>query len=297
MTKETKEVQIYDTNNAVEIKKAAWNSLSKESQKSYQIDYRLFFEFVNKDLREVVPSDILAYVNHLKENGYKNSSINRKIASLSKMFRVARMAGDIQSNPVEVLKEFKNIVMKTSKEVHISLSLADIRRAIKPRKKDTIKDQRITMIIRTLTTTGLRISELTGIKNKDFSDHNKSNKKIRIVGKGDKERFIFMGNGFLREIRKIYPIGEGVEYLFHTSKGTRYSRNHLYYKIRDFFEIRIKKKVHPHMLRHFFATHKINTEKRDIKAVSLFLGHSSVKTTLDAYVDTSLSAEDAKIKI
>lgn len=55
--------------------------------------------------------------------------------------------------------------------------------------------------------------------------------------------------------------------------------------------------VHPHTLRHVFITHKISTEKRDIKAVSRYVGHADVATTLEMYVDTALDPKSAKVKI
>lgn len=69
-----------------QIKTAAWMSLSKESQKAYQSDFKLFFDYIQKAPKNIVATDILKYIEHLEEKGFKNSTINRKIASLSRMF-------------------------------------------------------------------------------------------------------------------------------------------------------------------------------------------------------------------
>jgi site-specific recombinase XerD len=296
MTKKN-EVALYDSNRAVDVKKAAWNSLSGESQKAYQHDYKLFFQFIGKDAKNITANDVLSYIEHLREEGYKNSSINRKAASLSKMFKVMKLAGEIKENPVEVLKQFKNISMKTNKEVRISLSIDDIKKATKITKSDSISTWKTALIIKVLAMTGLRISEFTGIKNKDITDYDKENKTVRIVGKGRKERFIFLGNSIIKEVKELYPDTPKCEYLFYTIRKTRYDRRVLWLQIKDFFWTRIQKDVHPHLLRHAFITQKISVEKRDIKSVSRYAGHADVSTTLNMYVDKALDVNESKIKI
>jgi integrase/recombinase XerC len=290
--KSKKEIQIFKKNE-IDIKQTAWNSLSAESQTAYGNDFRLFFDFINKPAEKVVASDILSYIEYLREKKYKNSTINRKIASLSKLFKVMMAAGETTENPVETLKQFKNISFRTNKEVKISLTIKDIKEAV---KKPSKEDKKIIIISKMLAKSGLRISEMINIKNDDIEKYDENNHIIRIVGKGNKERSIFIEDSFLKTIRKEYP-ETGSEYLFYNKVKKRLDRRLIWAKIREFFFRKIGKKVHPHMLRHFFATHKINTEKQDIKAVSKFLGHASVSTTLESYVDTSLDVNQSKIKI
>lgn len=294
----SKELQVINKNNHVEqIKSAAWMSLSKESQKAYQSDFKLFFDFIQKDPKKIGADDIIGYINHLEEKGFKNSTINRKIASLSKMFKVMNIAGEIKINPIDVLKQFKNISRKVSKEKHVSLTLKEIKKATKITKKSTKFDKRTSIIIRMLARSGLRISEFINIKHKDIVEYNEVSKKVRIVGKGKKERFIFIQNDFLEEVYEIFPCSKNIEYLFYNMINNKYNRVSLYRQIRKFFKKTINKDVHPHKLRHWFFTHKISVEKKDIKAVSKYGGHSSVSTTLDMYVDTTLDSKDSKIKI
>lgn len=284
-------------NKSVQIKDAAWESLSAESKKAYTSDYKLFFEFVGKDATDITSSDILSFIQHLEDNNYKNNSINRKIASISKMFKVLVIAGEIKQNPVDVLRQFKNISYKTSKNVNLALTIQDIKKVVRVKKNGTIQDKRMTLIIRMLAMTGLRISEFTGMKNNDITEFDGENKVINIVGKGKKERKIYISNEFLAEVREQYPLKKDSPYLFYTMRDTRYDRRVIWRQLKDFFWDRVEKDVHPHMLRHFFATYKINVEKQDIKAVSKFLGHSDVSITLNAYVDTALDVKSAKIKI
>lgn len=282
---------------SIQVKDTAWNSLSVESQMAYSYDYKLFFEFTDKDPVDITASDILSFIEDLEEKNYKNSSINRKIASISKMFKVMVLAGEIKINPVDALKQFRNISYKTSRSVNLGLSLQDIKKTVRVLASSTDKDRRVILIIRMLAKTGLRISEFTAIKNSDIIDFNEENKIINIVGKGKKERKIYIDNKFISEVKEFYPDKKGIPYFFYTLRENRYSRKVLWREINNFFKKRINKNVHPHMLRHFFATQKINIEKQDIKAVSKFLGHSDVSITLNAYVDTALDVKSSKMKI
>ena len=297
--KHSKDIQVYDKKgrNIVDIKKAAWNALSPETQKAYTSDYKLFFEHIQKDVKDVTANDILEYIDHLRGNGNVNDTINRKIASLSKMFKIAVIAGEIRENPVAVLKEFQKITMKTSKEVRCTLSIKDVQKVTTPKKNDTIYTQQLICIIKTLAKTGLRISELTGIKNSDIYEHNKRTLLVRILGKGRKERFIYLEKVHHKEIKKLYPNVEGCDFLFYSSRHRRYCRKALWKRTSEFFQERIGKKFHPHMARHFFITYKISVEKQDIKSVSRYVGHQDTSTTLNMYVNTSLDVESSKVKI
>ena len=295
MTKKN-ELQVYKPQ-SLQIQDTAWNSLSENSKKGYKSDFDLFFKFINKSPKAVTASDVLAFIEHLKAAGYKNSSINRKTASLSKMFRVLKITGEIKENPVELLKEFKNISMKTSREVRNTLTMKEIQKAIKITKKTTNREIKHILIIRALAKTGLRISELLAIKHKDIEKHDRNNMVVRVVGKGNKERFVFLENSFLKEIKAEFPLTDKTEYLFYLRNFTPYKRQEVWRFFKDFFQARIGKHVHPHQLRHTFATYKIFEERQDIKAVSLYLGHHSTSITMDAYIDTSLSAKSSKVKI
>jgi integrase/recombinase XerD len=296
MPKEKNELTVYKPQ-SLKIQDTAWNALSENSKAAYKSDFDLFFKFINKKPNDITASDILAFIEHLKAEGYKNSSINRKIASLSKMFRVLKYAQEIKENPVDMLKEFKNINMKTSKEVRSTLTMQEVQKAVVITKNTTPTEKKLILIIRALAKTGLRISELLFIRNKDMTVHDSENMTIRIVGKGNKERFIFLDNKFIREIQKMFPETDKTDLLFYTNRFGLYDRREVWRSVRKFFQERIGKHVHPHMLRHLFITYKISIEKQDIKAVSRYCGHQDISTTLNMYVDTALDVKKSKIKI
>jgi len=294
------EIIKYSKNEIDNKKDAAWSVLSENTQKAYQYDYNLFFDFMmhyllKKNISDVNEKDIYEFIRHLENNEYKHATINRKIASLSKMFSVLVLAGEIEKNPVEELKKIKNLNFQTSKEVHISLALQDIKKAIKNNKSSTLQYKRISLIIKTLATTGLRVTELINIKHKDLITFENNIFSARIIGKGKKERYVYIHKDLYDEILKLWSFDN--DYIFYNKNNDKYCRKHLWREVKKRFKDVIGQDIWPHLLRHFFITHKISIEKQDIKAVSKYVGHSDISTTLKMYVDTSLDAKDSQIKI
>ncbi len=290
------DLELYQKKSIKELKDAAWSSLSEESRKAYQSDYNLFFAFSKKQPSDIVPTDVLLYIEHLEKIGQKSKTINRKIASLSKMFSILKMTGEVKNNPVEILKKVrKNVTRRTTKQVDVALTMDDVRRALKRKKRGTPQEERLYFLIKFMATTGLRVSEMIGIKYSDLSPFDSENQKIRILGKGKKERFIFIGNDTIREIKTLWR--PKFDHIFYSHKLVPYDRKSIWRLVREFFRERLDMDVHPHTLRHVFITHKISVEKKDIKAVSRYVGHADVATTLEMYVDTKLDPMGAKIKI
>lgn len=287
---------VVKTNNSIQVKDAAWNSLSEESKKAYQSDYKLFFDFIKKDAKDVTANDILLFIEHLENNNYKNSSINRKIASLSKMFKVMSMAGEITINPVDSLKQFKRLSFKTVKNYSTPISMDDVKKLCKITKNTTDQEKKIIMIIRTLARTGFRISEFTGIKKDNITQHDTKTSVIKVIGKGKKERPMFIDNDFLNEIYKLYPENKDIPWLFYNKRNHRYDRKVLWKQIREFCKSRIGLYVHPHQLRHTCATHLLTEKNLDLKTVQLFLGHSDPSTTM-VYIDKAPTPDSTRIKI
>jgi len=284
----------------IDKKETAWNLLSPQTQSAYKSDYDLFFKFVNKPPEQVTPDDLAGYIKHMEAQGFKGNTINRRVASLSKLFRVLASVGEIEQNPVAVLKEFHNIQRRTSREFKISITLKDVQKAFKrgyQKKHHTDRTARIMLIIEAFVATGLRVSSLIGIKNSDINDnYNKDKILITTRGKGKVEDFVYLDKELYERIKEVFPDRDDRDTLFYSKKGSYYSRKYIYAEIVDFFKRMIDKHVHPHMLRHLYATHKINVEGRPIKEVSLSLHHRNISTTM-RYVDTKLAPENANIKI
>ena len=116
---------------------------------------------------------------------------------------------------------------------------------------------------------------------------------MKILGKGDKIRYIFLSKPLFHEIRSIYD--SDAPHLFHSQSGKKLSRTNIYNQIAKAFKKHTGKEATPHTLRHFFSTYKIGPKKKNVKSVSNYLGHSRVAITLEMYTHTSLSAEESHI--
>jgi len=268
---------------------AGYDSLSPATRKAYENDLNAFYRIIGKDLTDVTVLDIPAYIDALEKAGLKNSTINRKLYSLSKVFKLYQLAGLIDKNPVAELNKVKKVSRAVSKQIDAQIELADVQAVIE-------KGTRTAVIINTLANTGLRISELINIKHGDIENHRtggKEYKRVRIIGKRKKERFVYLSGELYQYIKRTFT-GDS-DYLFHSINNKPLNRVNLHKQVKQAFQKYTDKDVHPHSLRHFFATHKINIEKQDIKAVSKYLGHSGTAITLDMYVDTALSAENSMI--
>lgn len=153
---------------------------------------------------------------------------------------------------------------------------------------------RLRLIITFLYHTGVRVSEMIGIK----QEHLRSNGiyyYIQIYGKGSKIREIKCRKELLNSIQEEF---KGKVFLFESRKwrsgnegGKPLDRHNITKEISKAGKKYLKKKISPHTFRHSLATHLIQDGK-NLKAVSGYLGHSSVKTTLDLYVHENLELDD-----
>ena len=253
----------------------------------YKNDIDTFFSLVNKSLMECTEFDIIDYIKKMEQHKYSNATINRKIYSLSKIFTIYQKLGLVKKNLVRELSKTTRINKKVARTIELSIQKEDVIKTINHSTPKT------SLIIKALSNTGLRVSELLNITYDDIKDFNEHYFKVKILGKGDKIRYIFLSKSLFHEIRSVYNFNS--PHLFHSQSGKRLSRTNIYHQISKAFMKHTSKEATPHTLRHFFSTYKIGTERKDVKSVSNYLGHSRVAITLEMYTHTSLSAEESHI--
>lgn len=146
---------------------------------------------------------------------------------------------------------------------------------------------KMALVIEALNITGLRVSELAGIKLTDI-EPGENCVYIRVVGKRKKERRVFIRAELFNRVRQVF---NGRVYLFETASGRPLSRQHIWRAIRRGGKRIGLNKLHPHTFRHTFATRLIK-RGRDLKAVSQYLGHASPTTTAALYCHTELTPDD-----
>lgn len=248
---------------------------------SYREDIIEFFDFCKEksinDL-ELTYLNTREYLIYLKEEKKDNhSSINRKLSSLRGFYKYLSSHNIIKNNVFLLING-----PKKAKKLPRYFEYNELEVLFKVPNLKTAIGQRDRLILEMLYATGVRVGELVNIKIKNI---NKSERKIVILGKGNKERQVIYGeyceeilNIYLKEGRRSLNKKDNI-YLFlnHlgdqlTERGVRYILNNLIKKTS------LSKNISPHMIRHSFATHLLN-EGCDLLSVQKLLGHESISAT------------------
>lgn len=241
---------------------------------SYINDLYYFYIFIKKDLTKVTFEDIKDYLEHLNLNKKKTSSIRRKISSLKSFYKFLYKNNYINKKDYPLTKiAYPKMEKKLPKFIYYNDLLEIINESSKD--KDGVRDR---LIIEMLYATGVRVSELINIK---INDIDFNNRRIIVLGKGNKERIVYYGE-YAEEVLKEYMKTherKNHNYLFVNSKGGKLTDRGVRYIIDNIMsKLSVKTHVTPHVLRHTFATDMLNNGC-DIKVVQELLGHSSLKAT------------------
>ena len=256
--------------------------LSQNTLDSYRSDLEQFSTCLEKNNLSYIKTskkEILSYLSFLFQKGLGSKTVARKLSSLKSFFRYLVFKSIIQNDPsseVETPKLLKSIPKSISeKEVEALLAAPDEKTDIGLRDKTMIE---------TLYSCGLRISELTNL---ELLNLNLRQGVIRVIGKGQKERLVPMGDQligllelYISSSRKNLLNKRHSDFLFLSTRGQRMTRQSFWHRIKHYclasgFE---PDKISPHVLRHAFATHLLNNGA-DLRVVQLLLGHSDLNTT------------------
>lgn len=241
---------------------------------SYLKDVNLFYNFIEKDLIMVTNEDIKRYLKEL--SNLSNATISHILSSLTSFYNFLEKINVITINPTENIDH-----PKLDKKIPSYLTIEEITKLLDVDINNEF-DARNKAILELLYSTGLRISELTGLEmsNVDLDDC-----IIRVMGKGRKERIIPLGD-FAIDALKTYIVyyrpllnKKGSTYIFLNNRGGILTRQFIFKIIKlECTKKGINKKVSPHTLRHTFATHLLNNGA-DLRIIQDLLGHENLSTT------------------
>lgn len=251
---------------------------SKNTIKSYQKDLEIFKTFVkDTNINKIDYNYIREYLSYLYEKNYSKTSIARNISTLRSFFKYLYSENIIKDNPLVLISN-----PKLDKKLPKVLNYQELENLLLTPDINTPIGLRDACILELLYSTGIRVNELTNIK---INDINFTEKKILILGKGNKERYVLFGNLCLKKINdylrngRTYLDKDNNQYLFLNKKGKKISDRTIRTMIDTMCnKASIKMHISPHTLRHTFATHMLN-EGADLKTVQELLGHENLSTT------------------
>lgn len=206
------------------------------------------------------------------------SSIARKLSSLRSFFRHHQKKGNLKNNPASSIHS-----PKIPKKLPNFLNIDEVFQLLDFPVEDNFQGRRQEAVLELLYSTGLRVSECVGL---DLEDIDFASKTIRVLGKGNKERIVPIGQKAIERIRTYLHFREltlgsksSTKSLFINQRGARLSVRSVQRLVdKAIRDSGVSKKISPHVIRHTYATHLLNAGA-DLRAIQELLGHASLSTT------------------
>lgn len=270
-------------------------NLSARTLRAYESDLVQFYEHVHDTPAvAITQSDLERYVDKLGDSPYRDTSIRRKVAALKVFFRFLEEKGIVTESPARKLRikkpvENKVPVVLSSRELKSLLSAPKRQMELMVQQRDrstggrnryfcAVRDN---LVIELLFLTGVRIGELVAL---DIGDVDLPNTRLRITGRGTRERYVVLTSELVVEALREYLVlrnDRGIESnaLFVGRSGTRLT----IYSIENIFKkhvrlAEIKRHITPHSLRHTMAAMMVNSGA-NLREVQEVLGHASILST------------------
>ena len=253
---------------------------SENTIEAYKRDLNEYFSYLknnNKNYLSIDYDSIRKYLSYLNDKKDTNTTISRKISSLRGFYSYFRLNEKIKNNPFKLIN-----LPKKEQKLPRFFYYNELEELFAACDTSTSLGQRNLAILEVLYATGTRVSELINIK---LEDINFSEKQIKVLGKGNKERIVFLGEYAVDALEDYLNDGYlflnkyNLDYVFLNHLGNKITRR----GIEDILTKLIKKtsidkKISPHMIRHSFATHLLN-EGCDLESVQEMLGHENISAT------------------
>ena len=261
---------------------ALWleDGLSRNTLQAYRRDLSLFAQWLagrGKVLNSTTETDLSAYFG-ARHAETKATTANRRLTVFKRYFRWAVREHQLTEDPTLKLQSARQAL-----RVPKTMSEAQVDALLSAPPDDTPLGLRDKAMLELLYASGLRVSELVGLK----TFHLGMNEGVlRVMGKGSKERLVPFGQvarecivAYLAEARPDILGGQQTDDLFVTARGSGMSRVMFWMLVKKYAQLAgIHSPLSPHTLRHAFATHLLN-HGADLRAVQMLLGHADISTT------------------
>ena len=259
----------------------AERGLSDNSLQSYRHDLLHLQDRLNardSTLKRATREDLLSVLAAEVQQGKSPRSVSRYLSAYRQFYRWLVREGSISTDPVALIES-----PKMGRGLPKALTESQVESLLTAPDTETSLGIRDKAMLELMYATGLRVSELVGL---EISNLNLNQGVIRVIGKGNKERLVPLGDEahdsltrYLATGRPELLNGAQTNSVFVTNRKTGMTRQAFWYMVKRYAaQCGISSKLSPHMLRHSFATHLLN-HGADLRVVQLLLGHSDLSTT------------------
>lgn len=263
---------------------ALWleRNLAENTLASYRLDLRTLAEWLahhDNDLLQAQSLDLQAFLADRVEGGYKATSSARLLSAMRRFFQYLYREKLRSDDPSAVLSS-----PKLPQRLPKDLSEAQVDTLLNAPSIEQPLELRDKAMLEVLYATGLRVSELVSLT---MSDVSLRQGVIRVLGKGNKERLVPLGEEavywieyYLEHGRPWLLNGQTLDVLFPSNRARQMTRQTFWHRIKHYAVLASidSEKLSPHVLRHAFATHLLN-HGADLRVVQMLLGHSDLSTT------------------
>jgi integrase/recombinase XerC len=261
--------------------------LSPHTVKGYSEDLLQFHDFLTgegsscADWSKVEHRQIRAFLARLQEEGYARRSSARKLSAVRSFYRYLCRQGEVERNPTVGVTG-----PKLERRLPSHLLAPEIEAFLLAPDRSEPRGMRDAAILECLYSSGMRVSELVALNMDDLPDHGDT---VRVLGKGQKERLVFLGRAAREAVAEYLALGRprlfaagrapDAEALFLNKNGTRLTDRSVRTIVHRYIEeAALATQATPHTLRHSFATHLLENGA-DLRSVQELLGHASLATT------------------
>ena len=256
-------------------------ALADNTIKSYRRDMQKFAEFLEKknlDTGDITRSDVVNFLAMLYRRGLDSRSVARALVTIRHFFRFALLEGFVKDDPAATIES-----PKFRQSLPYFLSIEEVERLLAQPDPSSTIGLRDKAMIELMYSTGIRVSELAGIR---VGDLQMDSGCLRCLGKGNKERLVPVGKKalavvaeYLQKSRPELLRGGTSQHMFLNQRGRPIDRVAIW-KVTGLYgkKAGLRKPLKPHTLRHSFATHLLD-RGADLRSVQIMLGHADISTT------------------
>ncbi|AOT07277.1 site-specific tyrosine recombinase XerD [Pseudoalteromonas luteoviolacea] len=256
--------------------------LSDNTISAYRTDLEKFSSFIqteldSQDILAISVADVEAYLAYRVDLGLKPRSTARSISALKRFYLYWVNQKKISQSPLVNIAQ-----PKTAQSLPKTLSEQEVEALLNAPNVEDAMGLRDKAMLELLYATGLRVTELVGLR---IEQINLRQAVVLVKGKGGKERMVPMGEESLRWVEQFLNVGRpqmvkhANDFVFPSKRGIGMTRQTFWHRIKHYAMLAdVKSPLSPHTLRHAFATHLLN-HGADLRVVQMMLGHSDLSTT------------------